>query len=97
MEPIYDVRVVIPAENMGDAIGDLYTRRARVQGMDQEGSRGVIRAQVPLAEIQRYANDLRSFTGGRGYYTLDFSHYEKVPAHVQQEIIEKIKREKEEG
>jgi elongation factor G len=50
-----------------------------------------------LAEIQRYANDLRSFTGGRGYYTLEFSHYEPVPTHIQQEIIDKIRREKEEG
>jgi elongation factor G len=97
LEPIYDVEVVVPSDNMGDAIGDLNTRRARVQGMDQEGTKGVIRAQVPLAEIQRYANDLRSFTGGRGYYTLEFSHYEKVPAHIQQEIVEKIKKEREEA
>lgn len=96
LEPIYDVTVVVPADNMGDTIGDLNTRRARVQGMDQEGTKGVIHAQVPLAEIQRYANDLRSFTGGRGYYTLEFSHYEPVPAHLQQEIVEKVKREKEE-
>jgi elongation factor G len=95
LEPIYDVTVVVPADNMGDTIGDLNTRRARVQGMDQEGTKGVIHAQVPLAEIQRYANDLRSFTGGRGYYTLEFSHYEPVPTHIQQEIIDKIAREKE--
>jgi elongation factor G len=97
LEPIYDVAVVVPAENTGDTIGDLNTRRARVQGMDQEGAKGVIRAQVPLGEIQRYANDLRSFTGGRGYYTLEFSHYEQVPSHIQQEIIEKHKREIEES
>jgi len=97
LEPIYDVTVVIPGDNMGDTIGDLNTRRARVQGMDQEGTKGVIHAQVPLAEIQRYANDLRSFTGGRGYYTLEFSHYEPVPSHIQKEIIEKLEREKEEG
>lgn len=97
LEPVYDISVVVPTENMGDTIGDLNTRRARVQGMDQEGVKGVIRAQVPLAEIQRYANDLRSFTGGRGYYTLTFSHYETVPAHIQKEIIERIKREKEEA
>jgi elongation factor G len=97
LEPIYEVRVVIPADNMGDAIGDLNTRRARVIGMDQDGTKGVIRAQVPLAEIQRYANDLRSFTGGRGYYTLEFSHYEKVPANIQQEIVEKSRKEKEEA
>ncbi|NOR82993.1 MAG: elongation factor G [Ardenticatenales bacterium] len=97
LEPVYDISVVVPIENMGDTIGDLNTRRARVQGMDQEGTKGVIRAQVPLAEILRYANDLRSFTGGRGYYTLEFSHYETVPAHVQKEIVDRIKREKEEA
>ncbi len=96
LEPIYNVTVAVPADNMGDTIGDLNTRRARVQGMDQEGTRGIIHAQVPLAEIQRYANDLRSFTGGRGYYTLEFSHYEPIPAHLQQEIVEKVKRDKEE-
>jgi len=96
LEPIYNVTVTIPAENMGDAIGDLNTRRARVQGMDQEGTKGVIRAQAPLAEIQRYATDLRSFTGGRGYYTLEFSHYEPVPAHLMAEVIEKSKRDRAE-
>ena len=97
LEPIYDVTVIVPADNMGDTIGDLNTRRARVQGMDQEGTKGVIHAQIPLAEIQRYANDLRSFTGGRGYYTLEFSRYEPVPSHIQQEIIAKLEREKEEA
>jgi elongation factor G len=96
LEPIYNVSVTIPAENTGDAIGDLNTRRARVQGMDQQGTKGIIHAQVPLAEIQRYATDLRSFTGGRGYYTLEFSHYEAVPAHLMQEVIEKAKRDREE-
>jgi elongation factor G len=96
LEPIYNVTVTIPAENTGDAIGDLNTRRARVQGMDQEGTKGIIHAQVPLAEIQRYATDLRSFTGGRGYYTLEFSKYEPVPTHLMQEIVEKAKRDREE-
>ena len=96
LEPIYHVTVTIPAENTGDAIGDLNTRRARVQGMEQEGTKGIIHAQVPLAEIQRYATDLRSFTGGRGYYTLEFSHYEPVPTHLMQEVIEKSKRDREE-
>jgi len=96
LEPIYNISVAVPADSMGDTIGDLNTRRARVQGMDQEGTKGIIHAQAPLAEIQRYANDLRSFTGGRGYYTLEFSHYEPIPAHLQQEIVDKFTREKEE-
>lgn len=95
-EPIYNIKIVVPSENMGDTIGDLNTRRARVQGMDQEGKNGVVQAQVPLAEIQRYSNDLRSFTGGRGYYTLEFSHYENVPSYLQNDIIEKAKKERKE-
>ncbi|MEN8098337.1 MAG: elongation factor G, partial [Chloroflexota bacterium] len=97
LEPIYNVTVVVPNDSMGDTIGDLNTRRARVQGMDQEGDKGIIHVQVPLAEVQRYANDLRSFTGGRGYYTLEFSHYERMPAHIQQEIVDAAEREKEEN
>jgi len=72
---------------MGDILGDLNTRRARVQGMDTEKGRSVVTAQVPLAEMQRYTTDLRSITGGRGVFTLELSHYEVVPAHLQQEII----------
>lgn len=72
---------------MGDIMGDLNTRRARVQGMDTEKGRSIISAQVPLAEMQRYTTDLRSMTGGRGVFTMEFSHYEVVPAHIAQEVI----------
>ena len=88
LEPIMDVRVIVPDAMMGDIMGDLNTRRGRVQGMDNLVNKSVINAQVPLAEMMRYGNDLRSMTGGRGIYTMDFSHYEKVPSHIQQEIIE---------
>ncbi len=97
MEPIYNVRIVVPEENMGDVLGDLNSRRARVQGMDSEKGRSVITAQVPLAEIQRYTTDLRSITGGRGVFTMEFSHYERVPAHIAQEVIEARKKEQSEG
>lgn len=93
LEPIYNVRIVVPEANMGDIMGDLNTRRARIQGMDSEKGRSVVTAQVPLAEMQRYTTDLRSITGGRGVFTMEFSHYEVVPAHLANDII--IQRQKE--
>jgi elongation factor G len=93
LEPIMNVRVIVPETNMGDIMGDLNTRRARVQGMDNEKGRSVVTAKVPLAEIQRYTTDLRSITGGRGVFSMEFSHYEVVPAHVAQDVIDA--REKE--
>jgi elongation factor G len=96
LEPIMDIRVVVPDVNMGDILGDMNTRRARVQGMDTQKGRSVVTAQVPLAEVQRYTTDLRSMTGGRGVFTMEFSHYEQVPAHLAQEIVDAAAREKEE-
>jgi elongation factor G len=87
LEPIMDVKITVPEALMGDIMGDLNTRRGRVQGMDSEAGRSVVSAQVPLAEMMRYGNDLRSMTGGRGIYTMKFSHYEQVPAHLMQNII----------
>lgn len=87
LEPIMNVRVTVPEANMGDILGDLNTRRARVQGMDTEKGRSVVTAQVPLAEMQRYTTDLRSITGGRGVFSMELSHYEVVPAHIAQEVI----------
>ncbi len=86
-EPIMNVRIVVPEANMGDILGDLNTRRARVQGMDTEKGHSVVTAQVPLAEMQRYTTDLRSMTGGRGIFTLDFDHYEVVPSHIAADVI----------
>jgi len=88
LEPIVNVRITVPEANMGDILGDMNTRRARVQGMDTERGRSVVTAQVPLAEMQRYTTDLRSITGGRGVFTLEFSHYEVVPTHIAQEVID---------
>jgi len=99
LEPIMEVTIIVPEEFMGDVMGDLSTRRGRVQGTDQERGNAIIHAEVPLAEIQRYATDLRSMTQGRGIFTVKFSRYEQVPAHLQAEIIaqaEKERREKEE-
>jgi elongation factor G len=86
-EPIMNVRIVVPEANMGDILGDLNTRRARVQGMDTEKGHSVVTAQVPLAEMQRYTTDLRSMTGGRGIFTMEFDHYEIVPSHIAEQVI----------
>jgi elongation factor G len=97
LEPIMKVKIIVPDDMMGDILGDLSTRRGRVLGTNQEGRKAVIEALVPLAEMQRYATDLRSMTQGRGVFFMEFSHYEEVPQHIAQEIIEQAKREKEEG
>jgi elongation factor G len=91
LEPIVSVRITVPDSNMGDVIGDLSSRRGQVLGTDSLPGRIVVRANVPLAEMLRYSNDLRSFTQGRGVYTMEFSHYQPVPAHIQEEIVAKAK------
>jgi len=87
MEPIMDVKITVPEAMMGEVMGDLNTRRGRVQGMDTVGLKSVVNAQVPLAEMLRYGNDLRSMTGGRGIYEMTFSRYDRVPAHLMEGII----------
>ncbi len=96
LEPIMEVRITVPESNMGDVIGDLSSRRGQVLGTEVAGGKATITAYVPLAEMLRYSNDLRSITGGRGVYTLDFARYETVPAHLAEEIIAKAKRAEEE-
>jgi elongation factor G len=93
LEPIMNVVITVPEANMGDIMGDLNTRRARVQGMDTDKGRSVVTAHVPLAEMQRYTTDLRSITGGRGIFTMDFAFYETVPTHIAQEVIDSRQRE----
>jgi elongation factor G len=96
-EPIMKVEVIVPESNMGDVLGDMNSRRARVQGMATEKGRSTVTANVPLAEMLRYTTILRSMTGGRGYFTMEPSHYEMVPQHLAQEIIDAKKREDEEN
>lgn len=96
LEPIVKVVVVVPDAYVGDIIGDLNTRRALVQGMGQERGKSVIEAQAPLAEMQRYAADLRSLTQGRGTYTVEPSHYAIVPGNIALDVIEHAKKEREE-
>ena len=84
LEPIMAVEVVTPEDYMGDVIGDLSSRRGKVEGMEQRGNSQVIRAQVPLAEMFGYATDLRSRTQGRATYTMQFNSYQEVPESVCQ-------------
>ena len=94
LEPIMNIKARVPEDFTGDIIGDLNTKRAKVLGMNPEHGLNVIEAQVPLAEILRYAIDLKSITQGRGSYTVAFNHYEEVPANITQRIIGGRKAEK---
>ncbi len=86
LEPYYQMEIVVPSDSMGDIMGDVTGRRGRVLGMDPRGKRTVIKAVCPLAEIQRYAPDLRSMTGGQGSFTMEFSGYEPVPHNLVDSI-----------
>lgn len=96
LEPIYNVEVRVSEEFMGDVMGDISSRRGKIQGMDSEGSFQIVRAKVPLAELHKYSTALRSMTGGRGIHKQSFSHYEEVPYEIAEKIIEEAKKVKEE-
>ena len=87
LEPIMKVEVTMPEEYMGDVIGDLNSRRGRIEGMDDIGGGKIVRAFVPLAEMFGYSTDLRSRTQGRGNYSMFFEKYEQVPKSVQEKVI----------
>lgn len=93
LEPIYELEITVPADNMGDIMGDLNSRRARVMGMDSSGNKSVVRAEAPLAEVQNYAADLRSMTQGRGIFATKFLRYGRVPTNLQQTIVDAHKKE----
>ncbi len=97
LEPIVNAKVTVPDQFMGDVIGDLNSKRGRILGMEPRGKMQVVSAQVPLAEMSRYSIDLRSITGGRGVFAMEFSHYEEVPEHIAQKIMEQRKKEQEES
>lgn len=97
LEPVYGIEVTVPESNMGDIIGDFNSRRGRILGMEPIGKRmGVVKAQVPLAEVIRYPIDLRSMTQGRGSFDMSFSHYEEVPQRLAENIIANTKKVKDE-
>jgi len=89
-----NVTITTPEDFMGDIMGDLNGRRGRVLGMDSAGRNQIIKANVPMAEFLTYAPDLRSMTGGRGIYTMEFSHYDEVPAQIAEKIVEEVNKEK---
>ncbi|MGO8723677.1 MAG: elongation factor G [Acidimicrobiales bacterium] len=90
LEPIMEVEVVAPEDNLGDVIGDLSSRRGRIEGMEQRGASHVVRAQVPLSDMFGYATDLRSRTQGRATYTMQFDSYQEVPESVSREIVARV-------
>ena len=95
LEPIMKVQITAPDDYMGDIMGDLNGRRGRVLGMDSAGKNQVINAEVPMSEFLTYAPDLRSMTGGRGIFTMEFTRYEEVPQQLTEKILAQIKTEEE--
>jgi elongation factor G len=97
LEPIMNVEVQAPSDFAGDLMGDLNSRRGRIAGMDTRGTATVIRATVPMAEMLNYEQALTSYTGGRGGYHMEFSHYDEVPTHLHGKIIAASKAERGEA
>ncbi|MFP3867349.1 MAG: elongation factor G [Desulfobacteraceae bacterium] len=95
LEPVMKITITVPEEYLGDILGDLNARRGRVLGMDSEGNLQIIKAQVPMAEVQFYAPDLTSKTGGRGTFEMEFSHYEELPQPLAEKVIAAAKAEAE--
>lgn len=95
LEPIMHVDITVPEENVGDIMGDLNGRRGRMLGVDAEGATQTVKAQIPMAEMLKYSADLNSMTSGTGIFTMEFSHYEEVPAHLAQKIIDASKAARE--
>lgn len=96
LEPIYDIEVLVPDEDLGDVMGDLQTRRALIMGMDTDSGFQKIKAKVPLKEMQRYSTALSSISGGRATFSMKFAEYEKVPSEIQDELLKAYKGAEEE-
>ena len=95
LEPIMDVEIHVPDQYMGDIMGDMNSRRGRILGMEKDGNMQCIKANAPLAEMYRYAIDLRSMTQGRGSFTMEFARYEELPQNLAEKVIAAAKAEKE--
>ena len=95
LEPIMEIQIKVPEEQMGDVMGDISGRRGKILGMDTEGGFQLIKAQAPQASLYRYSTTLRSLTGGRGTHSEKFSHYEYMPSDLQKKVIEKEKNQEE--
>jgi elongation factor G len=94
LEPIMNMDVTVPDESMGDVIGDLNSRRGKVLGMDSKGHAQIIKAKVPMAEVLKYAPDLRALTSGRGEFHMEFSHYDELPGHLAEKVIKEAQARK---
>lgn len=94
LEPITNMKITVPDENMGDVIGDLNSRRGKVVGVEPKANSQIIRAIVPMSEVLAYSNDLKSMTSDRGLFSMEFSHYEEVPSHLSQKIVAEAQAEK---
>lgn len=97
LEPLYEIEVRVPEENMGDVMGDISSKRGKILGMDSSGNYQIIKAIVPLAELYKYASTLRSLTAGRGSFKMKFANYEEMPKEVENKIVEEYKKSREEG
>jgi elongation factor G len=95
-EPIYKLKISVPDEYLGDVMGDLNSRRGRVMGVTGSGKMKVVEANVPLVEVYKYINTLRSMTQGVGHYEMEFDHYAEVPPQIAQGVIESAKIDREE-
>ena len=98
LEPVVSLEVVVPESFTGDIMGDLNSKRGKIQGMDQiGGGKQRIRALVPQSEVARYVIDLRSMTGGRGAFTMTFDHYEEMPQQLASKVIQQYQQSREEA
>jgi elongation factor G len=91
LEPIMHMDITVPDESLGAVIGDLNSRRGKVEGMESRGHTEIIKARVPMGEVLKYSQDLNAMTSGRGAFTLEFSHYEELPAHLADKVIKENK------
>jgi elongation factor G len=95
LEPVMHMEITVPDENMGDVIGDLNSRRGKVEGMETKSHAEVIKARVPMAEVLKYSQDLNSMTSGRGSFTMEFSHYAELPPHLVDKVVKETKAAQE--
>ena len=97
LEPVMKLRIRVPSDHVGDVMGDLNTRRGHVHGVEPDGDFSCVEADAPLAEVQRYAADLRAVTQGRGSFTIEFDRYVEVPGNVQEQVLKELMPAGEEG
>ncbi len=95
LEPIMEMEITVPDDCIGDVIGDMNSRRGKILGVDPQGSSQIVKVQVPMSEVLKYAPELRSMTSDRGLFTMGFSHYEELPSHLTAKLLEEVNKDKE--